>query len=190
MTEPLSAMFAAHKPVVLGVAAAGVVGLALLKKKSSSSSSSSSTSQPAGTIPAAAVVSSGSVQSAYPDTTASDVYNSLQPTLAQILNQQANQTSAGTSAPLTAPKPIASTLFAPTGSGKYVKYGNGTTGEIESDGSVYGISSSELSADQWAQVQSTGVTALPWQNQMAGGPSYSDRVHNLAAAGGNPITNG
>jgi hypothetical protein len=178
VTAPLGAMFAAHKPVVLGVAAAGVVGLALLKKKGAGSSSSS-TSSPAGTIPATGVVSSGSVQGTYPDTTATDVYNSLQPTLAQILNQQANQTSAGNSHPLSAPKPIASTLFAPQGTGNYVFLQNANTiGEVESDGSIYGIGGGE---------GYSGPTNPAQLSQLQSAPSGSyftkaDNLKNAAAS--------
>lgn len=168
-----SALFEQHKTAVLGAAAAAVVGLALLQKKKGGTAGA--TSAPAGTIPAAGVVSSGSVQSAYPNTTATDVYNSLQPTLEAILNQQGNSTGTGSGATLSGPAPIASSLFAPTGSGQYAQYANGTVAEIESDGSQLG-----LSYGQWEPLRQAGAAPTITLAGSSSGQFYTS-AGNLAA---------
>lgn len=44
------------------------------------------------------------------------------------------------------PGPISHTLFAPSYSGNYVRYGNGLIAEVESDGSILGLNQSEWQA--------------------------------------------
>lgn len=77
-----AALFAAHKTAILGTAAAGVVGLALLNKRKAAAGGRSATPGATipGTIPAAAVTASGG---AY-DSTSYDLYNALQPELEQL----------------------------------------------------------------------------------------------------------
>jgi hypothetical protein len=151
--EQLQAYVAGHKPVVLGVAAAGVVGLALLKRKKGTpagagAAASSSTKQPAGTIPAAAVLPSQSFGSTY-DSSAYDVCNALSGQLEQL-----RQTT-GAGGITAAPAPVASTLFAPSHTGNYVSYDNGSVFEVEGDGSQF-----NLVADQWQPLQAAGATAV------------------------------
>lgn len=132
----LQAYVAKNKPVVLGAAAVGVVGLALLKRKGAAPAggqTGSASSRPApGTIPAAAVVPSQQTASTY-DSSAYDVYNALSGQLGQ-LSEQMQQTRGGSIS--SAPAPIASTLLEPTYSGNYFGMGSGI-GEIESDGSLF-----------------------------------------------------
>lgn len=79
--------------------------------------------------------------------------------------------------PAAAPS-IASTLFAPKLTGQYVRYtGTGAYGEVESDGSIYGISTEELGWDQWAKIFPSASPIGP-----STPTNYSDRVTNLAAA--------
>jgi hypothetical protein len=140
----LAAVFAAHKTAILGAAAAGVAGLALLhRKKGATAGTAAGTA--AGTIPAAAVVPSQATGSTY-DSSAYDVYSALQSELGPML--QARQGSGIT----TAPAPVASSLFAPTGSGQYVAYkgtgaGGNSINEVETDGSLY-----HLGLPEWQSI--------------------------------------
>lgn len=178
--EQLSALFAQHRPVVLGAGAAAVAGLALWQKKKKATGTAATgavtgATVPTGTIPAAGVVSSSGVQGAYPNTAATDVYNALEPTLAQILSQQSAQTSASSSN-AAAPAPVASTLFAPTWSGNYMREANGDPVEVESDGSVFHL------ADQW-MAQVTQQTGKAWSDlpQMAVSPGWYSASTNIQA---------
>jgi len=169
----LQAYVEQHKPVVFGVAAAGVVGVALLRRKKAGGdvAAAPAKAQPAGTIPAAAVVPSQQTASTY-DSSAYDVYNALTGQLEQ-LRQTVGGAPATTQAP---PKPIASTLFAPSGTGNYVRYKNGTIGEVESDGSIYGIAPGEI----WNVAN--GYTQLA--PDMESKTAYFDKLKNLSNAGG------
>lgn len=144
--QQLAAYFEAHKPLVLGGAAAGVAALAVLqrRKKAAAPAGASAGAAVPGTIPAAAVVpATGSIGGAY-DSSSYDTYNAMQPILEQIL--QTTSQSGITKLP----DPVASNLFAPTASGKYVQLGS-SINEVESDGSMYGLSPTE-----WDQ-----LSALP-----------------------------
>lgn len=129
--EALKAWFEENKTAVLGVAGAGVVGLALLQRKKSSSSTSTGTATTSTTGSGTAATSAG-VQSVYPDTTETNLYNSL---LEQLQGQVSNSDPGIGSAPA----PIASTLFAPTGSGNYIRDQEGGVIEVESDGSLFAL---------------------------------------------------
>lgn len=166
--EQLQAFFAEHKTAVLGTAAAGVVGLALLQRKKKTTAGG--TSQPAGTIPAAAVVPSNALQGSY-DSSAYDVYSALQPQIAQ-LSDQLNRGNSVTAAPA----PIASTLFAPSGSGNYVRYGS-SIAEVESDGSLFAPTS-----DQWQKLAAQGAAFTQVSGKDSDLPSYYTTAGNLAKA--------
>lgn len=163
----LQAYAVKHKPVVLGVAAAGVAGLALLQRRKSAAAPAGSpaNTRPAGTIPAAAVVPSQQIASTY-DSSAYDVYNALSGQLGK-LSEQVQQTS-GT--PVTsAPAPLASSLFAPNMTGQYVAYtGNGSAGangiyEVESDGSLY-----HLDMPEWLKIIASNSGQMPTATSYAG----------------------
>lgn len=223
MNPQLALLFAQHKTAILGATAAGVAGLALVqrKKKAATATPASATAGAtvgttiAGTIPAAAVVPAGSTGSGGYDSSSYDTYNALQPELAQILQAQQALATAGAGsgitaapapvsspilntpapAPAAAKKSIAQTLFAPRGTGNYVKYGDGTLGEVEQDGSIYGIAYGEPIDSQGnlyvAGQTGAAATALPWQHwndDPNAEPSYGDKVHNLAAAAGQPAS--
>jgi hypothetical protein len=138
-----------NKPVVLGVGAAGVAGLALLQRKKKSSAAAAPSTRPAGTIPAAAVVPSQQTASTY-DSSAYDVYSALTGQLG-ALSEQVRQTSG--SSVTSAPAPLASSLFAPNMTGQYVGYrGDGSAGsngiyEVETDGSLY-----HLDMPEWQKI--------------------------------------
>jgi hypothetical protein len=175
MGGQLRAFLAQNKPAVLGAAGVGVVGLALQNTRTAAAAGPASTGGTAGTMPAAGVaLPAGGVQGAYPDTSATDVYNALMPQLEAL---QAGQAPASTVAAAT-PPPISSTLFAPNLTGQYVYYKNtGTYGEIESDGSVYGISGPELGWDDWNKIF---PVATPIGKDTL--TAYSDRATNLSSA--------
>jgi hypothetical protein len=169
----LQAWAAQNKVALLGVGAAGAVLLGLRTR----SRASGGAKQPAGTLPAAAVVPANGLQatgSTY-DSSAYDVYNALQSELGPFLQAQANQT--GTSSGVTSVPPIASTLFRPSGTGQYAQYGNGTVAEIESDGSQLG-----LTYGQWNDLIGTGakVTQVLPVGAPAGNTAYYETSGNLA----------
>lgn len=156
-------LFAQHKTAVLGAAAAGVVGLALLQRKKSTKAPAGP--GVAGTIPAAAVVPSSGVQGAYPDTSSQQVYDALEGQLERL--------QAGQAKPV--PTPVASALFAPQGTGNYALYSNGTVAEIESDGSQLG-----LSQGQWDPLRAAGAKPTVTLPGASSGAFYTT-AGNLAA---------
>lgn len=179
-TAQLSAYFNAHRTAILGTGAAAVAGAALYQRKKTAGAAAGGTTAGAsvpGTIPAAAVVpASGS--GTY-DTGDYGAYQSLQDEINKLADAQ--QTSAAGSGITSAPAPISTTLFAPSGTASsYIRYGNGTVAEVESDGSVFGIAPGQ----QWDH--SKPIVNVPWYGAEAGGPVYNDTVHALAAAGAHP----
>jgi hypothetical protein len=170
VNDQIRALFEQHKTAALGAAGAGVIGLALLSRKKRAAAGPGSTS-PAGTIPAAAVVPSSGVQGAFPDTSATEVYNALQDQFGKILDQQAAQTS-NSNGGLTAPAPIASTLFAPTYSGSYATTSTGQPVEIESDGSLFHLNTNFIN-----QVAQKGGT----YSVLAQDPGWYSLTGNLQA---------
>jgi hypothetical protein len=133
----LSAWFAAHRTVVLGAGAAGVAGLALLRRNRGGAEAPGTV---AGTLPAAAVVqgSTAATGGGSYDSSAFDVYNALQPQLEALMQTGA---AGGVKA---APKPVASTIFAPSNSGRVLTYSDGRSYELEKDGSLFGLTSQQL----------------------------------------------
>lgn len=167
MSPQLAALFAQHRTAILGGGVAAVAGLALLRRKKAASTPVGATAGASvpGTIPAAAVVPAGSTGAGGYDSSSFDVYNALQPELEQL------RQTVGTPA-AAAPTPIASTLFAPTMSGRYVSYGTAPGSpieEIESDGSLY-----HLNPAEWKQVYSRG----PVDAVHATGPAPTDYNHD------------
>jgi hypothetical protein len=160
---PLPVLFATHKTAILAAGAAGVAGLALLQKRKKPATGAATS--PAGALPAAAVIPSSGVQGAYPDTSGTDMYNQLEGQLERLQASQA----------VPVPKPVASTLFAPTGSGNYVRTADGTIAEVESDGSAFG-----LTAPQWAPLAKQGAA---WSAQVGAIP-YATTAGNLAKVSG------
>jgi hypothetical protein len=175
-TEQLQALFREHRTAVLGAAGAGVVGMALLqrKKKATTPAGAGAAGSPAGTMPAAGIaVPAGAVQGTFPNTTESDVYNSI---MDQLLQQQASMTSTSP-APATAPKPIASTLFAPSDSRQFVLYGDGTVTQLQSDGSQLGLN--------WSQWQPLAAQYSPTvAGQLHPGGAYFETTGNLNRVAG------
>jgi hypothetical protein len=166
---PLPVLFATHKGAFLAAGAAGVAGLAMLQRKKSSTTGTSSTSTPAGTIPGAGVISSAGVQSAYPDTSSTAAYNQLEGQLERLQASQA----------VPVPTPIASSLFAPNLTGRYVRGQDGSIAEIETDGSLYG-----LTGGDWASIEksSGGLGSTPLTQLSTALPSFYNVQTNLATA--------
>jgi hypothetical protein len=141
-TAQLAAWFKANKTEALMVGGAAVAGLALYKRKTGAAGAPSGVTAGAvapGTMPAAAVVPAGG--GSY-DSSAWSAYNALQDEIGTLArqNEAARQTgAAGSGASAAVKGPLASTLLAPSGSGRYVQNGNGTIAEVESDGSLYGM---------------------------------------------------
>jgi hypothetical protein len=105
-----AALFAAHKGAVLGVAAAGVAGLALMKRKSSGSAPAAAAAGAGATLPAS-VAADGFMG---PDSSAYDVYNALQPEL-DALRQTVGTGVGSVPAPASASPIVASMPRLPLG---------------------------------------------------------------------------
>jgi hypothetical protein len=183
VSPQLAALFAQHKTVILGTAAAGVAGLALLQRRKGAAAPAGGPSV-AGTIPAAAVVPAQPTGGGY-DSSAYDVYSALQSELGPVLQQQAKAT--GTGGVTTAPKPIASTLFGANRTGTYVwqQGADAPAGvfEVESDGSLY-----HLSANDWGSINPDGHVAATKLGPDIGTPFYSLEGNLSAANGGQGAT--
>lgn len=95
-----AALFAAHKTAVLGAAAAGVAGLALLKRKSASTATAGAATP--GTAAGGSVPADGFMG---PDSSAYDVYNALMPELDAL-----RQTVGQPVGPVPAPSPASPIL--------------------------------------------------------------------------------
>lgn len=162
--DQLGASFTQNRTAILGTAAAGVVGLALYRRKQAAAAPAAPT---AGATTAGVYSAGGQTAGMYGanayDSSASDVYGLVQPQLESLggqlndLNAKLNAvpvSQAPTSA-VTAPpsKPIATTLFSPTRSGNYVRYGDQTITEVEQDGSQLA-----LTYDQWVPIANGGGT--------------------------------
>lgn len=166
----LSAFFAAHKVAILGGGAAAIAALGLHQRKKNAAASTTAGATIPGTIPAAAVVGGTGSSAATYDSTAFDIYDSLEQQISDVASRQ--QTSSPTTASSATPGPIASTLFAPTGQGPLVHFGNGTIAEVESDGSLYG----ESLAEWQAQGSPTNYTSMPG---LPAGATLYTRATNL-----------
>lgn len=137
----LEQTFAKNKPAVLGVAAAGVVGLALLQRRRSGGDVSAGGSSPAlvpasGSYSAGGQVASASGGFGGYDSSASDVASWLSPQLEALRKDQS---------PTPVPEPIAASMFTPNYTGKYVRTAGGAILEVQNDGSLFGLGSME----QW-----------------------------------------
>jgi hypothetical protein len=164
---PLPVLFATHKTAILAAGAAGVAGLALLQKRKKPATGAATS--PAGALPAAAVIPSSGVQGAYPDTSGTDMYNQLEGQLERLQASQA----------VPVPKPVASSLFAPNRTGTYVRGADGSIAEVESDGSLYG-----LTGGDWAGIEkaSGGLGSTPLTQFTSNLPQYYSIQGNLSAA--------
>lgn len=165
------------KPLAIAGAAA-VAGIGLLKarknKAGAQGSPSPLTPLPAGTAFTAGPNLVGSVPGVY-SSAGTDVYNALQGQLDKM-QDQLNGPPIPVPAP---PKPIASTIFKPTGTGNYYHLGNGIGVEVESDGSLFGINQ-----EQWAQIQANDPNAKVL-GKLGGTPNWystEKNVLNVSAA--------
>lgn len=151
----LEETFTQHKTVILGGAAAGVVGLALLTRRRAGG-------DVAAALPADQGYSAGGQVAAY-DSTANDLYGALSPQLSSIANDlhALGEKKAATPTPPRPPipvpaAPIASRITAPTRSGRYLVQGRRddkgarAVWEQQTDGSLYHLNGSE-----WDQILRT-----------------------------------
>jgi hypothetical protein len=170
----LQAWFAANQKPVLGVAAAGAVGLGVLRARKRSAAGGGASGR--GAVPATAGTAFATgpaiAGTATPyDSSVLDAYNGLQEQLDGITNRL--------TAPLPVPEaPVASKLFAPQGTGNYVHF-DGIGGEVESDGSVFGIT-----AEQWQQILARDPNAGAKITTLSTGPTnwWSTEKNVTAAA--------
>lgn len=93
----------------------------------------------------------------------------------------ANLTGAGSSLPTATPaalsSPLASTLYNPVGTGNYVRQTDGLIAEVESDGSLFGLTGNQFAS----VVQSNGGT-VPSVTQLGKLPNVYSLQSNLDAA--------
>jgi hypothetical protein len=155
----LSALLTQHKTAVLGAGGAAVVGLALLQRKKTAAGASAVPG--AAARPVASATYPGGVAPAAYNSSASDVYNAIQP----LFDQLSRATSTPSAIPVPA-SPMAATLSAPTYTGQYVAYGDGSVQEVQGDGSLY-----HLSLPEYGDVQRRFGSVNP---AALAGPAPSD----------------
>lgn len=143
-TAAATQWFEQNKKTVAVAGAVVVGGFGLMKARKGKAGGETPPARTVGDMgPAGAA---GFAQSAPYDSSSSDVYNQLQPQIERL------QQRLESPIPVPVP-PAASSMFAPTGRGNYVRYDNGTIAEVQSDGSLYG-----LNPDEWNKVASGGAT--------------------------------
>lgn len=158
--DQLRALFQQNKKALFAVAAVGVGGFALYKRHTAGAtagSATSSTSSSAGVVPSYSsggqTTTMGGASGIY-DSTSTDLASFLSPQLGAMQSQLNALTAApsSSSTPTPVAGPIASSLLAPKGTGTYVINGNGTIGEVESDGSIFG-----MTLPQWMPLYDAGA---------------------------------
>jgi hypothetical protein len=172
----LQATLEQNKGPIFAAAAVGVGAFALYKR--SKAQTAGATAGPGGGTLTSTGYSAGAqtgtlagyAPGAAYDSTSADLAGYLGPQLDAIGSQLAKMQSNPSPTPVAAP--IASKLFAPSDSGNFVLYPSGTVGQVQSDGSVYG-----LSWNEWMPI-SRGASPSPVP---AGVGNYFDRVSNLKA---------
>jgi hypothetical protein len=144
--DQLGASFAQNRTAILGTAAAGVVGFALYKRKQAGGATAAPASAAAPVYSAGGQTAGMYGANAY-DSSASDVYGLVQPQLESLGSQLSDLNTKLGSVPVSqAPaSPVASRLANPLYNGNYIRNAGGGFAEIESDGSLLG-----LTAQQWA----------------------------------------
>lgn len=175
--DQLGKAFARNRPAVLGVAGAGVVGLALLqRRKAGGDVFAGGGAAPAARVPASASYSAGGQVAAAGgyDSSASDVASWLSPQLEALRKDQT---------PTPVPAPVAASMFAPNWTGKYVRTDAGKILEVQADGSLYGLSTME----QWyeanrrnPEADDAGFTQLGSSDVV---PVWYDTASNLTKTG-------
>jgi hypothetical protein len=145
----LAKTFQQHRVPILGVAAAGAVGLGLLHRRQAGGDTSAA-QRPAAATSAGGGYSAGS-QAALTtgggvyDSTANDLYSAFQPQLEHII-RNTTPTTPTPPVPVPAQAKIASTLLGPSGSGKYVRDPRGMVAEVQSDGSLLALTNKQWTA--------------------------------------------
>lgn len=189
MNEQLAALWGQHRTALMVGGAAGVAGLAYLKRKKGGGGT---TIGPGGTVLGAVSPQTVPASGGAYDSSATDVYNSLQSELEQL-------TKPAQGAPLSVPAPIASTIFQPTYNGNYGRLPNGEGVEIESDGSLFHINDQAANqiASQGGKFSSlvqnlgwyslTGNAAAAQSGQAPQAMTY-DAGHNLVPWKPNPTS--
>jgi hypothetical protein len=166
----LQAWFTANQKPILGVAAAGAVGFGVLRARKRTAAAAGGAGVPGASTAGSAFASGPAIAGTTTpyDSSVMDVYNGLQDQIDGITTKM--------TAPLPVPSaPVASTLFAPSGTGNYVRLQNGVVGEVESDGSIFG-----LGWNQWKPLMDAGAT---WTELQSNPNWYStEKNTNTAAA--------
>jgi hypothetical protein len=157
----LESTLEANKGAALACGLAAVGGLVLWQKRKGSAAgstagatSSSSSTTPAGVVPysgggqTTSLAGAGGVY----DSTSADLAGYLGPQLDSIGSRLTALENPSASSPI----PVASTLVSPAGTGSYVRTPNGSIAEVESDGSLFG-----LTYNQWVPVSSSGYQSVP-----------------------------
>lgn len=163
------------KPLAIAGAAA-VAGLGVMKARSGGTASTPA----ARTAAKPSGVAVGGFAPSTADTSTTDAFSSITSSLSSLHDKLTPPI------PVPAPpRPIASTLFAPTGSGVYLRQGKRDDGkavgvfEVQTDGSLYHLSGSE-----WQQLIKDNRGKIPAVNQLdnddVGGVFFRAR-DNIAA---------
>lgn len=144
-----------RKPLLIGGAAlAGGLGLvkARSKKAAAGAGKPNLTGQSAGSYTAGTAGASGAtLAGTIPyDSSSADIVSAI----GDLARWQQVQAEQKTPTPVTK-APIASTIFAPKGTGNYVSLPNGVGAEVEEDGSLFGIT-----YQQWQDLQAKAGTQL------------------------------
>jgi hypothetical protein len=153
--DQLAALFAKHRVPLLGVAGAGAVGLGLLHRSRGGSVPAAAgaprpgiaSASTAGYTYSSGSQAGGTTGGGIYDSSSHDLYSALQPQLENIIrNTTPGATGAKPPVPVPAQARIASTILAPTGSGNYVRGANGMVAEVQSDGSLFALTSGQWSS--------------------------------------------
>lgn len=165
--DQLGAWLKANKPVALGVAGAGVVGLALVSRNRSGGGSGSA----AGIVPAERGYSAGGqaagVAGTY-DSSASDLYSALSPELAGISQSLAKLNESNKTTPTPTPVPAAPKPTAGLAPGFYRKGAESNIYQVNKDGSLDFLTRKEFAAitkgRKAPKVQAISRDHAAWQN--------------------------
>lgn len=151
-----------HKQMIIVVCSVIGVGLAYATlRKSASSGSSSAQTAAMGYPGSSATLSSGQVAGF--DQAAVAGLQTMMANQSDMLRSIASglPSNYGAGAAPATPSPIAAGLFAPTNSGNFALYGNGTVAEVESDGSQLGLNWSQWNALQGQGAKVTQTMGMP-----------------------------
>lgn len=155
----IEATLSQHKGPALAAAGGVVVLLALARRKRAAAAPVQQTSAPIMSGVTGYSAGAQSMGGAAYDSTSTDIVGALTPQLSSIGSQLSQLTNPAAS-PTPVPKPVASTLFAPLYTGKDVELADGTVAEIESDGSLFGMTHPQYWANPNASKDLAGIVNM------------------------------